>query len=232
MSVCLARLSASWEQRHVSVLYYILRAFVQCLARSKHSNICWKTEKKELKTHCEDFVFFTLHWSPRMIFNNPHLLVFVPLCNSLPSSVGWPRDSFLTNRILQWYRMRHLKLGYRENVASVLCALSCPVCLLWRKPCCKLPSGRPRPCGEELREASHCQPGRNWVPQSSCLWGTGSWQPPCEWIGKWVSLQMRCQPIAWLQPVRNLEAEALNWTALGFLTHRSCEIIHACFLRH
>lgn len=144
-----------------------------------------------------------------MVFNNPHLLVLMLFCGVDLETHFWQM------RLWQRYRMLLLKLGYKENVVSALCALSCSFACSEGSQllCCKLPGGSPRPCGKELREASHHQPVRNWGPQSNCLWGPGSCQPSWEWTWKGIllqlSLQMRPWPITWPQPMRNHEAEAL-----------------------
>ena len=88
-----------------------------------------KDGKKELDAHCKEFGFSHYNWqSSKVSLNDPHLPVFMPLCELFP--LNEPSDSFLTNRIWQEYRVSLVKLSYRQNVASILCALLCFVCLL------------------------------------------------------------------------------------------------------
>lgn len=73
----------------------------------------------------------------QMVFNDPHLLVFMSLCDPLPLSVGWTRDLLLRNRVQQRWWMLLLRLSCKR-LASVLFTLSCCLTCSLGWSCCPL----------------------------------------------------------------------------------------------
>lgn len=123
------------------------------------------------------------------LINNPCLLVFMACVTPSPQVWAGPGGSFLTDRIWQTYGMSLLKLGYKENVASILGAfLSCLFPPMGASCHAERPSGRPQPW-QGAEGGSRHQPTRNYGPQPV----TGSCQQPCEWAWPWILPQLGLQ---------------------------------------
>lgn len=127
----------------------------------------------------------------KMPTSDPHLLVFISLCNSLPLSIGWTYWFTSTKQnMTEVMGMSLLILSYKKTVAFILSTL--PYVFL-----CTCTKGSQLLCYEIPWGVAHMATNEG-RPQSNILGGKESCQKPSKSAWKWIlshsSLQMRTQP--------------------------------------
>lgn len=154
-----------------------------------------KDGKKELEACCEAFGFSHFSWqSFKMALSDPHLLVFMSLCELFPSYEPCS-DSFLTHGTWKEYRVSLVKWGDVENEASILCALFCCLRVLMEAGC-HIESCTMRGPGHVARSWGRLLVTSCLRPSAQCPGRTGSCpQPLCELWSRWsVSWAFRWDP--------------------------------------